>query len=141
MADGSIPDSNITASTEWTQGIARPARHGRLKGDTYWAAYSIDPNPLIHDQWIQVNLGARRHVTGIVMQGSGHWSQSWVTAYNIEYSDDGASWLTVKYVGQQDDMVSSVFHVRVRTERDIGYRWIWVLEDMCQGLCCKDQVA
>ena len=104
MADERIPDSSITASTFFSE---NPALHGRLNGGSYWASTIIHPQ-----QWIQVDLGARRHVTGIMLQGSGSLMYpQWMTAYKIEYSDDGASWQIVKDDNQQGDMVRIIYKI------------------------------
>ena len=64
------------------------------------------------NQSIQVDLGVRKLVTGIVLQGRDDPdSGQWVTKYTVEYSDDGSSWLTVKDDSQQDDVVRIIYKI------------------------------
>jgi hypothetical protein len=68
MKDGSIEDNQITASSEWDSNhgpnnarLDRPAGGGRTGA---WSAKTNDIN-----QWIQVDFGKLRSVSGIVSQG------------------------------------------------------------------------
>lgn len=106
MKDGTIQDNQLTASSEWAGNhgvnnarLDRPAKDGRTGG---WSARTNDVN-----QWIQVDLGAVRSVSGIVLQGRADYNQ-WVTKYKIQYSKDGINWQYIKDENQDDEMVSSV---------------------------------
>ncbi|XP_033107775.1 uncharacterized protein LOC117109513 isoform X2 [Anneissia japonica] len=86
-----IPSASISASSEYDD--QHGARRGRLNltpdsgGIGAWAARSNDRN-----QWIQVNLGQVKEVTGVITQGrNGNYDQ-WVTSYEILYGMDGNSW-------------------------------------------------
>jgi hypothetical protein len=44
-------------------------------------------------QWIQVNFGGEsRWVTEVHLQGRGRDCDQWVTAYKLQFSDDGIDW-------------------------------------------------
>ena len=99
MKDGSIEDNQITASSEWDSNhgpnnarLDRPAGDGRTGA---WRPRFNDINP-----WIQVDFGKLRSVSGIVSQGRSDYD-SWVTKYNVQYSNDGTSW---EYVKDADDV-------------------------------------
>ncbi|XP_078667407.1 lactadherin-like [Branchiostoma floridae x Branchiostoma belcheri] len=92
MESGAIPDDSITASSVLT--YVQPY-FGRLKGTAGvggWASAGQD-----RAQWLQVDLGVIKRVTGIVTQGAFHPvhdQYSWVTSYKLQYSGDGTFWTT-----------------------------------------------
>ena len=104
MKDGTIQDSQITASSEWDSitgknnaRLDRPAGPGTAGA---WSSLFADLN-----QWIGVEFATYIHVSGIILQGRvdyGHW----VTKYNVEYSGDGATWRYIQDEGRVNDMVS-----------------------------------
>ena len=84
MKDGTIQDSQMTASSEWDANhgpsnarLDRP-RVGDKRGA--WNARNNDANP-----WIQVDLGVATSVSGIVIQGG---FDQWVTDYQVQYGND-----------------------------------------------------
>lgn len=89
MENKQIPDAQITASSEYNS--AHGASNGRLNfqsggGKTgAWSARTSDVN-----QWLKVDMGKRKMITGIKTQGRAEANQ-WVTSYTISYSDDGAT--------------------------------------------------
>ena len=96
MEDGSIKDSQITASTSFN--IFLGPHWSRLNKGGSWSVAHISI-----DQWIQVDLGISRIITGIVLQGGDEGTQEWVKSYKVEYSRDGIAWL---FVNQYDEMVN-----------------------------------
>ncbi|XP_038068481.1 uncharacterized protein LOC119737907 [Patiria miniata] len=102
MENGSIPDSAISASSRYTDGDSSrstdncQASHGRLNylgtsgGITGGWCPCSKP-----DSWLQVDLGWRLQVEGVIIQGSFDpletWSE-WVTEYQVQYSDDQSNW-------------------------------------------------
>ncbi|XP_033105774.1 uncharacterized protein LOC117108037 [Anneissia japonica] len=89
-----IPSNNIEASSEYND--QHGARRARLNiapdsdGIGSWAARTND-----RDQWIQVNLGEVKEVTGVITQGrNGNYDQ-WVTSYEVLYSMDGSNWESI----------------------------------------------
>ncbi|XP_072170354.1 uncharacterized protein [Diadema setosum] len=87
MADGEIPDSAITASSEFNanHGPAR-ARVDTVAGGGKTGAWSARVNNV--NQWIQVDLNRFYLVTGIISQGRQDYDQ-WVRTYTVSYSEDG----------------------------------------------------
>ena len=63
MEYGFIPDSSITASSEYTRTYA--ARRGRFNHHTYWRPEDNDENA-----WIKVNLRGAFNVSGLIAQGA-----------------------------------------------------------------------
>ena len=104
MENGQIRDAQITASSENDEDHA--AVQGRLnfkagRGKTgAWSAYGNLVN-----QWLQVDLGRYSIVTGIVTQGRNAHPQ-WVTLYELQYSEDGVTFVYYKAPGQSSPKVS-----------------------------------
>ncbi|XP_019622321.1 PREDICTED: lactadherin-like [Branchiostoma belcheri] len=100
MEYGAIPDGSITASSYYHPDL-RPL-YGRLngvRGHGSWAATTS-----IIGQWLQVDLGEMKRVTGTVIQGRNRGAEQWVTSYKLRYSADGTVWTT--YPGSDgSDMV------------------------------------
>lgn len=95
-----ISDAQISASSQFIGN--HPAEQARLHYKAKrggWAAGVNNKN-----QWLQVDLGAEISVKGIATQGRSKWGQ-WVTAYKLEYSIDGASFLYYKDPGCSADKV------------------------------------
>ena len=99
MADGRIPDSQITASSEFGHPGSHGPANGRLNrphspGRT--GSWSASANTL--GQWLQVDLGDSRPITGVVTQGRSisEPHQQWVTKYLVMYSNDGETWSYVE---------------------------------------------
>ncbi|KAI8514743.1 hypothetical protein Bbelb_073340 [Branchiostoma belcheri] len=90
MESGAIPDDSITASSTWDDAGHEPYR-GRLNGVTGVGAWAAGTNTI--GEWLQVDLGEMKTVTGTIIQGRYNYDQ-WVTSYKLEYSVDGLSWIT-----------------------------------------------
>ncbi|KAI8514078.1 hypothetical protein Bbelb_084020 [Branchiostoma belcheri] len=94
MESGAIPDSSITASAVDTHSQLQP-RYGRLQGTAGWGGWGSGRS--IIGQWLQVDLGVIKRITGIVTQGAHmqvYSGYSWVTSYKLEYSGDETFWTT-----------------------------------------------
>ncbi|NXA54497.1 DCBD1 protein, partial [Nothocercus julius] len=63
-----------------------------------WAA-----EPPAEAAWLQLDLGARRNVTGIVTKGSSEGHDYYVTSYSISSSRDGRNWRGYRGSGGQED--------------------------------------
>ena len=90
MARGSIPDKDITASSELNSDSS--ASNARLQNTKAWIPRSNDQHP-----WIQVNLQYRRNLTAIVTQG---FNGSFVKSYYVSYGDDGNNWMNYTVQGK-----------------------------------------
>jgi len=82
MANGSVPDGDITASSALDSDSS--AFHARVRNTKAWIPSPNDKHP-----WIQVNLQYRRIMTAIVTQG---FNGSFVKSYYVSYGDDGINW-------------------------------------------------
>ncbi|XP_022083709.1 retinoschisin-like [Acanthaster planci] len=85
MEDGTITDSQISASSSQTYFNAREAR---LNVGASWAARSTDTNP-----WIEVDLGESRVVSGVTTEGYAYQTSVCycVTKYKVAYQKQPSS--------------------------------------------------
>ncbi|XP_028846857.1 coagulation factor V isoform X2 [Denticeps clupeoides] len=93
MKSGLIEDKHITASSTasswyggtWEPSLARLDRQGAVNA---WQAKHNDMK-----QWLQIELSVVKKVTGIVTQGAkALGKQMFVSAFVLEYSEDGRRW-------------------------------------------------
>ncbi|KAM9513089.1 epithelial discoidin domain-containing receptor 1 isoform 3-T3 [Salvelinus alpinus] len=97
MEDGTIPDSDITASSAWSD--STEAKHGRLstgEGDGAWCpAGAVFPSA---SEYLQVDLRSLHFLALVGTQGrhaDGH-GQEFARSYRLRYSRDGRTWITWK---------------------------------------------
>uniref|UniRef100_A0A673BX35 receptor protein-tyrosine kinase n=2 Tax=Sphaeramia orbicularis TaxID=375764 RepID=A0A673BX35_9TELE len=97
MEDGTIPDSDITASSAWSD--STEAKHGRLstgEGDGAWCpAGAVFPSG---SEYLQVDLRKLHFLALVGTQGrhaDGH-GQEFARSYRLQYSRDGVKWITWK---------------------------------------------
>ncbi|XP_048880676.1 epithelial discoidin domain-containing receptor 1 [Brienomyrus brachyistius] len=97
MEDGTIPDSDITASSAWSD--STEAKHGRLstgEGDGAWCpAGSVYPSG---SEYLQVDLRTLHFLSLVGTQGrhaEGH-GREFARSYRLRYSRDGQHWITWK---------------------------------------------
>uniref|UniRef100_H2TVJ0 receptor protein-tyrosine kinase n=1 Tax=Takifugu rubripes TaxID=31033 RepID=H2TVJ0_TAKRU len=95
MEDGTIPDSDVTASSAWSD--STEAKHGRLstgEGDGAWCpAGAVFPS---ESEYLQVDLHRLHFLALVGTQGrhaDGH-GQEFTRNYRLRYSRDGVKWLT-----------------------------------------------
>ncbi|XP_072042526.1 lactadherin-like [Amphiura filiformis] len=106
LEDGSIGDSQLTASTEYYDGVYHGAANARLNrieqpGTTgAWSPLGSDGN-----QWIQAALGKPTWVTGVLTQGRHDCCPQWLTKFKVQYSDDGFYWTFVQQTNNQVEMI------------------------------------
>ncbi|XP_062450339.1 discoidin, CUB and LCCL domain-containing protein 1-like [Rhea pennata] len=79
----------------WTAERAELGAAGRS-----WAAA-----PGSEAAWLELDLGARRNVTGIITKGSSEEYDYYVESYRVSSSRDGKNWRTYKGSGGQEDKV------------------------------------
>ncbi|XP_078697438.1 uncharacterized protein LOC144925334 [Branchiostoma floridae x Branchiostoma belcheri] len=91
MESGAIPDDSITASSWYTLGVGYEPYRGRLNGVAGAGVWSVRTRTI--GEWLQVDLGEMKTVTGTIIQGRSNQPQ-WVTSYKLQYSVDGRSWIT-----------------------------------------------
>ncbi|XP_042554484.1 lactadherin isoform X6 [Dipodomys spectabilis] len=108
LKDGSIPDRQLTASSSyktlglrafgWYPFYARLDRQGKINA---WTAQGNGAN-----EWLQVDLGSQKQVTGIVTQGARDFGHiQYVAAYKVAYSDDGEVWTEYREAGATESKV------------------------------------
>ena len=116
MESGAIPDSQISASSEYSRTPAdQAASQGRLNfQETTDKAGSWIADTNDDKQWLQIDLGNQQtKVTRVATQGRNYnvlwpWGphQQWVTRYKLQYSNDTANFQYYKEQGQTTDKVS-----------------------------------
>ncbi|XP_071796193.1 uncharacterized protein [Asterias amurensis] len=151
MGDGSIPDYRITASStqQREDGNCQPS-NARLtqsaNSDTIgWCANPMDINP-----WLQIDLGFKVIVEGMMMlQGSDQGTSVDIGyGYQLEYSDDQSTWLTmssaqiIRRNTAADSVATSMFHptiiaryIRIILNQTDGSLWIRVELLGCKVRC------
>ncbi|KAI8498233.1 hypothetical protein Bbelb_241770 [Branchiostoma belcheri] len=90
MESGAIPYDSITASSTWD--VNHESYRGRLNKVIGAGAWAVRTNTI--GEWLQVDLGEMKTVTGIIIQGRSWNADQWVTSYKLQYSVDGLSWIT-----------------------------------------------
>ena len=108
MEDGAIIDDHITASSEWAKSVSNfRASNSRLNkpvndvdSNGGWCA---DVNDL--EQWLKIDLGAVRPVSGIIMQGRNN-NDKRVVSYTVSHQNGNGSWYNVKDSSGVEDMVN-----------------------------------
>ena len=91
-----ISDAQITASTELNNYLSANSKFARLNLGGW---VTIPKNPR---QWLQVDLGTYASVTSVATQGVKlrGWLKLWIVSYNLQYSDDGLTFLFYKGPGE-----------------------------------------
>lgn len=100
-----IPDDSFTASSfysslllNWRPGLARLHQEGRANA---WRPKNNNPH-----EWLQVDLGKVRRITGVVTQGaSSMLTQMMVTEFSVTVSHDGHSWSSVLEESSQREKI------------------------------------
>ena len=81
LENNEIPDSSITASSEYD---SSKASQGRLYQQGGWATGNYVYRT---KQWFQVDFVNWTKVTGVAIQGHSFWNR-WVTRFKLSYSHD-----------------------------------------------------
>ncbi|XP_016007106.1 lactadherin isoform X2 [Rousettus aegyptiacus] len=95
MKDNTIPDKQITASStyktwglnsfSWYPFYARLDKQGKFN------AWTAEKNSA--SEWLQIDLGSEKQVTGIITQGARDFGHiQYVAAYKLAYSNNGVDW-------------------------------------------------
>ncbi|NXS45029.1 DCBD1 protein, partial [Balaeniceps rex] len=69
------------------------------------AGHSWAAEPGSEAAWLELDLGTRRNVTGIVTKGSSKQHDYYVTSYRVSSSRDGKNWRPYRGSGGQEDKV------------------------------------
>ena len=92
MENRSIPDNNITASSEKDANTA--AKNGRLNSGSSWCAGTNDTNP-----YLEIDLQTLHVICAVSTQGNSQADQ-WVKTYKLQLSTNGSTWTDYKEGGQ-----------------------------------------
>ncbi|XP_068740044.1 uncharacterized protein [Montipora capricornis] len=99
MKSRAIPDSKITASSQWDPNHAAHQARLHFPGAPGKAASWSSRTNDIH-QWLQIDLGSQNtKLTAIASQGRADLDQ-WVTKFKLQYSDNGVHFYYYKEPGQ-----------------------------------------
>lgn len=102
LKNNTIPDSQITASSSykmwnlrafgWYPHLGRLDNQGKINA---WTAQSNSAK-----EWLQVDLGTQKQVTGIITQGARDFGHiQYVASYKVAHSDDGVQWTVYEEQG------------------------------------------
>uniref|UniRef100_A0A8D0EQ07 Discoidin, CUB and LCCL domain containing 1 n=1 Tax=Strix occidentalis caurina TaxID=311401 RepID=A0A8D0EQ07_STROC len=69
------------------------------------AGHSWAAEPGSEAAWLELDLGTRRNVTGIITKGSSEQYNYYVTSYRVSSSRDGKNWRPYRGSGGQEDKV------------------------------------
>lgn len=95
LEEKKIPDSSFSASSShstflrsWSPHLARLHQSG---GANAWRPKNNNPH-----EWLQVDLGKVKRITGIITQGARSlFTQMMVTEFSVTFSQNGESWSSV----------------------------------------------
>ncbi|XP_045417689.1 lactadherin isoform X1 [Lemur catta] len=99
LKDHAIPDKQITASSTYKtwglQAFGWYPFYARLDNQGKFNAWTAATNNA--SEWLQVDLGSQREVTGVITQGARDFgSIQYVASYKVAYSNDGRTWTEVR---------------------------------------------
>ncbi|XP_048855318.1 discoidin, CUB and LCCL domain-containing protein 2 isoform X1 [Brienomyrus brachyistius] len=108
LESGVVRSSQITSSSvwEWSEENGQPSvwqpSGARLKRPGLpWAAAHSDQH-----QWLQLDLKKRKRITGIITTGSTLMEyQFFVSAYRVQYSQDGQLWYVFREADADQDKI------------------------------------
>ncbi|CAL1594873.1 unnamed protein product [Knipowitschia caucasica] len=111
-------------SFTWRPEYARLDKQGKTNA---WSPATSDQN-----QWIQVDLGSLKKVTGIITQGAKDFGHiHFVTAFKLAHSDNGEDWTIVKNKKGQDKVfagnIDNNVHHQNRLDPALFCRYVRVL--------------
>ncbi|XP_031718703.1 coagulation factor VIII [Anarrhichthys ocellatus] len=100
-----IPDASFSASSfyssllrSWSPGLARLHQEGSANA---WRPKNNNPH-----EWLQVDLGKVKRITGVVTQGARSvFTQMMVTEFSVTVSHDGHSWSSVLEESSQREKI------------------------------------
>ncbi|XP_032410683.1 coagulation factor VIII isoform X1 [Xiphophorus hellerii] len=105
LEKGSVPDSSFSASSfhssflrSWSPFLARLHQSG---GANAWRPKNNNPH-----EWLQVDLGKAKRITGIITQGARSMlTQMMVTEFSVTFSQDRHSWSSVLEESSQREKI------------------------------------
>ncbi|XP_078700024.1 uncharacterized protein LOC144926863 [Branchiostoma floridae x Branchiostoma belcheri] len=96
MESRAIPNSAITASSEYEHNDGHHPYYGRLNREDGLQAWCAAVARHVAGEWLQVDLGGAAIVYGVITQGRNTIYNQCVTSYKLQFSWDETSWTTYK---------------------------------------------
>ena len=119
MENHGIPDSKITASSQWNSNHAgHQARlhHPGAAGESG----SWSPRTNTDNQWLQIDLGSQNtKLTAIASQGGANYDE-WVTEYKLQYSNNSVDFQYYKEPGQVE---AKVCQRKIKPSISLLFQW------------------
>lgn len=108
LKDNTIPNKQITASSYYkTWGLSAFSwfpYYARLDNQGKFNAWTAQTNSA--SEWLQIDLGSQKRVTGIITQGARDFGHiQYVAAYKVAYGDDGVTWTEYKDPGAKESKI------------------------------------
>ncbi|XP_014444943.1 lactadherin isoform X2 [Tupaia chinensis] len=108
LKDRIIPDKQITASSYYkTFGLRAFGwfpHYGRLDNQGKINAWTAQSNNA--SEWLQVDLGSQKQVTGIITQGARDFGHiQYVASYKVAYSNNSRDWTEYRDRGNADSKI------------------------------------
>nr|CAI9696571.1 unnamed protein product [Rangifer tarandus platyrhynchus] len=108
LKDNTIPNKQITASSYYkTWGLNAFSwfpYYARLDNQGKFNAWTAQTNSA--SEWLQIDLGSQKRVTGIITQGARDFGHiQYVAAYKVAYGDDGVTWTEYKDPGARESKI------------------------------------
>uniref|UniRef100_Q95114-2 Isoform Short of Lactadherin n=1 Tax=Bos taurus TaxID=9913 RepID=Q95114-2 len=108
LKDNTIPNKQITASSYYkTWGLSAFSwfpYYARLDNQGKFNAWTAQTNSA--SEWLQIDLGSQKRVTGIITQGARDFGHiQYVAAYRVAYGDDGVTWTEYKDPGASESKI------------------------------------
>ncbi|CAB4041614.1 Hypothetical predicted protein, partial [Paramuricea clavata] len=80
----------------WNNYYSYYAGNARLHGSSAWMPGYTRPG-----QYLEINFGSSKYITGIATQGTGRWNENnFVRSYSLQYYD-GKNWIGYKEFGEK----------------------------------------
>ncbi|XP_061870289.1 discoidin, CUB and LCCL domain-containing protein 1-like isoform X2 [Colius striatus] len=97
----------FNASSCWHEvdALGQPRAWGAERAALGTAGHSWAAEPGAEAAWLELDLGTRRNVTGIITKGSSKQHDYYVTSYSVSSSRDGKNWRPYRGSGGQEDKV------------------------------------
>ncbi|XP_067329759.1 discoidin, CUB and LCCL domain-containing protein 1-like isoform X1 [Anolis sagrei] len=104
---GRLEIASFHASSYWKEenamGEDRSWTPNRAALDVDGSSWAANENS--ENEWLEIDLGGRKNITGIVTKGSSHPHNYYVESYKVLSSRDGKNWKVYKAKGGNEDKV------------------------------------
>ncbi|XP_067386847.1 discoidin, CUB and LCCL domain-containing protein 1-like isoform X2 [Emydura macquarii macquarii] len=105
--DDTLEAAGFNASSSWHEvnamGQYKPWTAERVAFSAHGNSWAADPSS--ETEWLEIDLGGRKNITGIITKGSSDQYNYYVKSYRIFSSRDGKNWKGYRSSSGQDDKV------------------------------------